>query len=142
VLALTVATARTDRLQRIDVDCSPEALKDRPRLPPPSGPEAALPPCASLNSGSVINSGGMTMQLFAQQLTGLMQEPVIDRTGLTGYYGFMLKFMRTGPGFPPPSDEYPVIPTALDEQLGLKLQRGDAAVDVIVIDHVEKPTPD
>jgi uncharacterized protein (TIGR03435 family) len=141
VLTLTV-TRRTDRLQRIDVDCSPDALKNRTPAPVPNGQDSEMPACSSWNSGFEINSGGITMQFFAQQLTGLMQEPVLDHTGLMGYYRFIVKFMRTGPGFPPPSDEYPVIPTALEEQLGLKLASTRAPVEVLVIDHVERPTPD
>ena len=80
---------------------------------------------------------------------------VLDKTGLTGRYDFTLKWtpdegeapMFHGPGgpggagSPPPADpSAPSLFTALQEQLGLKLDSQKGPVDVLVIDHVEKPT--
>ena len=81
------------------------------------------------------------MEKFAELLTSLIEQPVLDHTGLEGDYRFVLKFSRVGPDLPPPSDEYPVIPTALQEQLGLTLQRVQGALKLLVIDHIERPTP-
>jgi uncharacterized protein (TIGR03435 family) len=83
-------------------------------------------------------------------------KPLIDRTGLTGRYTFALRwtpgesefpqFRRTG-GFnpsPAPDDNLKAPPNlyrAFQEQLGLKLQSIQAPVDVMVIDHAEKPSP-
>ena len=77
--------------------------------------------------------------------------PVIDRTGLTGFYDLMLKWtpepVPSSVGLPPaplpPADpNVPDIFTALQEQLGLKLESGRGPVEVIVIDRLEKPTLD
>ncbi len=77
--------------------------------------------------------------------------PVLDRTGLTGRWDAKLDYVPAfmiGPNadaapVPNPSaDSGPNIFSALRDQLGLKLQPMKAAVDVIVIDHVERPTPD
>ncbi len=57
---------------------------------------------------------------------------VIDKTGLTGLYSFELAFSRK------PDDGKPSIFTAVQEQLGLKLQPGKAKLDVLVVDHIEK----
>jgi uncharacterized protein (TIGR03435 family) len=57
---------------------------------------------------------------------------VIDNTGLTGIYSFDLTFsMKEG-------DDRPSIFTAVQEQLGLKLESVKAPLDVLVVDHIEK----
>ena len=82
---------------------------------------------------------------------------VVDRTGLSGGFDLALYFDNrpipgVGPGgglrMPPPSaDPTPAdadavsIFTALEEQLGLKLESQTGPVEVLVIDHVERPTP-
>ena len=82
-------------------------------------------------------------------MTALSMQPeiggrlVVDKTGLTGKYDFTLKWTPDmGQGADPPStDAGPTLFTALQDELGLKLQPTKAPVDVIVIDHVEMPTP-
>jgi uncharacterized protein (TIGR03435 family) len=88
-----------------------------------------------------------------KDFTGLLQEVVLDRavvdhTGLKGRYDFTLKWApdesQFGGHVPPPSDDPSAPPglfTAVAEQLGLKLEPTKSMVDVIVIDHVEKPSP-
>ncbi len=63
---------------------------------------------------------------------------VIDKTGLQGLYSMKLTF-HTSPT-PPGPDDPPSIFTAVQEQLGLKLESGDADGRVLVIDHIERPT--
>jgi uncharacterized protein (TIGR03435 family) len=85
-------------------------------------------------------------------LPQFVDRQVIDRTGLTGLYDFTLKWTPEGIGTtllgrPPtpqtPSDpDAPSIFTAVQEQLGLKLEAGRGPVEVVVIDHIEKPTFD
>ena len=76
-----------------------------------------------------------SMKHFAQELGRLLiKAPVIDETGLSGGYTFSL---------PVTSDIDPSGPsifTALQEELGLRLEATKLAVDVIVIDHAEKPS--
>ena len=79
---------------------------------------------------------------------------VIDRTGLTGGFDLALYFdnrpipgvgfgggLRTPPGADPTPADAVSIFTALEEQLGLKLEPQTAPAEVLVIDHVERPTP-
>jgi len=79
----------------------------------------------------------------------VLDRPVLDQTGLSGRYDFLLKwtpdqwqFSSLGGKLPPPSDEAaaPDLFTAVQQQLGLKLESVKAPVEVLVIDHVEKPT--
>jgi uncharacterized protein (TIGR03435 family) len=87
--------------------------------------------------------------------TGLMQgvvldRPVVDQTGLTGRYDFSLnwtpddsQFAGMGARIPPPTDAADAPPnlyTAIQEQIGLKLEATKAPADVMVIEHVEKPS--
>jgi uncharacterized protein (TIGR03435 family) len=68
---------------------------------------------------------------------------VSDQTGLTGLYAFSLKFSPTRPGValdPNSRTELPDIFAALEDQLGLKLERARGSVDVLVIEHIELPT--
>lgn len=71
-------------------------------------------------------------------LQGFADRPLRDATGLSGNFEWQITL-----ALPPdvPSD-YPSLGTALDEQLGLKLEPRTAAVDVLVIDSIELPTPD
>ena len=71
---------------------------------------------------------------------------VIDRTGLTGRFDFDLEWtpLVTPPGPAPPgvpSDAGPTIFTALQEQLGLKLESTKETIPVLVIDSVNQPSP-
>jgi uncharacterized protein (TIGR03435 family) len=59
---------------------------------------------------------------------------VVDKTGVTGRYWFQLEWTAGDqPGIASPS-----LPTAMQEQLGLKLEERNAPTEVLVIDHVEK----
>jgi uncharacterized protein (TIGR03435 family) len=62
---------------------------------------------------------------------------VIDKTGLNGSYDFTLQWAPEGSD---PSDPRPSLFTALEEQLGLKLVSSAAPVDILVIDHIERPS--
>ena len=83
--------------------------------------------------------------VFSQQLG----HSVIDKTGLNGKYDFTLKWTPDpsvgpppagAPGGPPPDPNGPSLFTAVQEQLGLKLQSTRGPVDILLIDHVEKPS--
>jgi uncharacterized protein (TIGR03435 family) len=81
---------------------------------------------------------------------------VLDRTGLKGNYDFTLKWtpdqssagMMQGPpgggpppdNAPPPDASGPSVFTAVQEQLGLKLESTKGPVDILIIDHVEQPS--
>jgi uncharacterized protein (TIGR03435 family) len=92
-----------------------------------------------------------SMSDFARVMqTAVLDRPVVDRTGIQGRYDFTLtwtpddsQFRSMGVRVPPPSNDANAPPglfTAIQEQLGLKLESTDAPVEVIVIDRVEKPS--
>ena len=76
---------------------------------------------------------GWTASELAAHLSDFTGRPVVDRTGLTGKYGITLDFSRTD------GDERPSIFTAVQEQLGLRLDAGKAPIRMLVIDHIGKP---
>jgi uncharacterized protein (TIGR03435 family) len=90
----------------------------------------------------------LTMANFAQLLqSGIMDRPVLDKTGLKGTYDFELRWMpdqtQMNGRFPvtDSADAPPGMFTALQEQLGLRLSAEKTAVDVMVIDRVAQPSP-
>jgi uncharacterized protein (TIGR03435 family) len=95
-----------------------------------------------------------TMAEFAIMLSGRAPfgtgRVVTDKTGLTGKYSFILTYTRQSlpaaappdEAATPPDDSAPSIFTAVQEQLGLKLEPCTATVNTVVVDHVERPTPD
>jgi uncharacterized protein (TIGR03435 family) len=91
-----------------------------------------------------------TMKNLAYKLSRILDRPVLDQTKLDGNYDFTLNWTPdTGPCATSISDsapaatsgEGPSLFTALQEQLGLRLDAGKGPVEVLVIDHVEQPSP-
>ncbi|MDP9039786.1 MAG: TIGR03435 family protein, partial [Acidobacteriota bacterium] len=78
------------------------------------------------------------MKDLAHTLSNQMHRTVIDKTGLTGVYDVELKWSRDDA--PPADDAPPTLVTALQEQLGLKLQPAKGPVLTLVVDHAEPPT--
>ena len=81
-----------------------------------------------------------TMTYVALMLGVITRRPVVDRTGLTGEFIFDLEYAPDDA--PPGESSAPSLFTAVQEQLGLKLESAKVPAEIIVIDHVEKPTPD
>jgi uncharacterized protein (TIGR03435 family) len=88
---------------------------------------------------------GIEISALVGQLTNLVHRPVIDKTSLKGRFDFTLKYapdrdIPSGADNGSLQDDAPSIFTALEEQLGLKLQPDKGPVDTVLIDHVEQPT--
>ncbi|MGA1983077.1 MAG: TIGR03435 family protein [Acidobacteriaceae bacterium] len=120
--------------------------KNGPRLQPAKDPDGGT----SFSSGRAgqLTAKGTTADQLAQKLTrsvsGELGRIVIDKTGLTGRYDLTLKW-TPDLGAPPtlngePDTSAPSIFTAIQEQLGLKLEPAKGPVHVLVIDHAEMPT--
>jgi uncharacterized protein (TIGR03435 family) len=79
-----------------------------------------------------------SMRAMVGILSSQVEAPVIDRTGLPGYYDFTLQFGRDWSANDP--DSWPNLPIAVQQQLGLKLDSTHEPVPVMIIDHIEKPS--
>jgi uncharacterized protein (TIGR03435 family) len=100
-----------------------------------SGP---APGCGSTVGAGTLRSAGKPMAQLAGELTGQLGRPVMDRTGLTGRYAVNLEWSPD----PQANDARPALFTALQEQLGIRLQEDRGPIEVIAIGRLERPTPD
>jgi uncharacterized protein (TIGR03435 family) len=123
--------------------------------PPPPAPGAGAPLSVACGGFAVMNisptarmaGNKVTMEMLAASLSRTLDRIVVDRTGLTGVFDVTLEFapQQALAGGPPASDAStpdppPSIFTAIQDQLGLKLESAAGPVDVLVIDHVEEPS--
>ncbi len=81
-----------------------------------------------------------SMEQFAKHLSYAVERPVLDKTGLQGFYDFTLSWTPDNGGPPPPDSNGVDIFKALQEQLGLKLEPQKAPIEILLIDHAEKPS--
>ncbi len=122
----------------------------------PVSPNSDIPraPCGGirfLRVGERMGVGASTtMGIFARNLSGSVDRSVVDRTGLRGEFDLTLEYTpELGQSGSEPGVETsatdpsapPGLSTALQEQLGLKLESATGPVEVLVIDHVEEPSP-
>jgi uncharacterized protein (TIGR03435 family) len=152
VYALTLARADRrlgDGLKRADSDCSQAMRQLAAPVPGPRPP--GPPPCTFGGPPGRIQGNVVTLAMFANILARTVGRPVIDRTGVNDYFNFTLEYTPeagiTGPlppgaqpQEPPPGRDAPSLFTAVQEQLGLKLESTRAPVDVLVIDKASQPT--
>jgi uncharacterized protein (TIGR03435 family) len=85
-----------------------------------------------------LTAGGATVAGIIPLLSRELARPIVDRSGLTAVYDIELQYSVGAP--PASGDAGPPLESALSDQLGLKLQSGRAAMDVLVVDHVERPS--
>lgn len=108
-----------------------------PRFEPPKHPETRMFFAGLLGGGNgTVSGGNATMEFIAAQLSRSMASPVNDRTGLTGPFDFTLEHVYD------PATEHDLVTIAQRTvgELGLKLERSRGPVEMIIIDHVEKPS--
>lgn len=125
--------------------------KNGPRFspsPPSSGGQTGF-----WNHNSDLKANGVAIDGFADWLSRIVGRKVVNKTELQGKYDFTLKWtperLDTGPGGPagspaldsPSPDFGPSIFAALQEQLGLKLEPQKALVDALIVESVQKPSP-
>jgi uncharacterized protein (TIGR03435 family) len=148
----TLTSVRKDRapgpaLRQSDSKCAAEA--DR-YFPGTAG--GFPPPCGDYRLGArSLTARGMTMARLASLLRGLVGRPVLDRSGLVAAFDLELEWSSDlGLSSTPPgaagaaelrADGLSLF-TALQDQLGLRLDATRGTVEVVVVDRAEPPTPD
>ncbi len=119
-------------------------MQASPRPPAPADADAPppLPPANVQTHGSrhglEFVGSNAPMRAIAGALSAMVEAPVVDKTGLSGTYNYTLQFAREWSANDPES--WPSIFTAVQEQLGLKLESVHESVPNLVIDHITKPT--
>ena len=107
-----------------------------------------LPSCSILATAASVGGKGLPLTQLASNLSQRVGRTVVDRTGLTGRYDFLVEYTpdppagAAPPGGPPADPDRPSVYAALQEQLGLKLDAQRGAVDVLVVDAIQRPTED
>ena len=89
---------------------------------------------------NVLKATQMDMPHFATELSIWVKRKVIDKTGVSGRFNIELKWNPYDATPAPLNDSATSIFTALQEQLGLKLESAKGPVEVLVIDSVSKPS--
>jgi uncharacterized protein (TIGR03435 family) len=138
VYALVLATEGKlgPKLKPHNGDCERARGSEPPK---PGSPESFCGTRTNMTSAAAKVSGmGISMQTFARNLAGGTGRNIVDKTGLAGNYDLELEFTPDQS----PDNTGPSLFTAMQEQLGLKLDSQRAPVEVLVIDRLEKPTPD
>lgn len=112
-------------------------------LPPPAeGEKPRIPPVDTQaqpsRHGLEFVGTNANMQAITSVLSTMMEAPVLDKTGLAGYYNYTLQIGRPWSANDP--DTFPDILTAIQEQLGLKLESVHEPVPNLVFDNITKPT--
>lgn len=128
------------------------AARDSPEPPAAPSPKGPMFKGRGMRMGRGELSGqSAPLSMLAESLSNQIGRTVVDRTGLTGLYDFTLKWTpeesqpQMFPG-PPPVDRAaspdpgPSIFTAIQEQLGLKLESQKGPVPILIIDRIEKPS--
>jgi uncharacterized protein (TIGR03435 family) len=149
-----LGVARTDRrlgdgLTRTESDCQ-EAVR-RMTAPTPGARPPGPPPCSFGGGPGRIQGNIVSLAMLANILGRTVGRPVIDRTGVEGYFNVTLEYAPEAgivgplppgvpPQEPPPARDAPSLFTAVQEQLGLKLDSTRAPVDILVIDRLSQPT--
>jgi uncharacterized protein (TIGR03435 family) len=124
------------------------------RMQPPSAGPPPKPYCGNMvvrlaAEGAQMAGGQVRMAELARMLSMAMGRAVIDRTGYTDSFDAQVDFLPDQstsslppppPGSPPLDNPKPSITTAIQEQLGLRLQSGKGPVDLLVVDRVERPS--
>jgi uncharacterized protein (TIGR03435 family) len=120
------------QLRRSDVDCD-AVLAEMARTGRPATPRARgqMPPCTTQTSSGHLAANAIPMSQLAEMLSRFAERETHDQTNLRGNFDITLDW----------TDDLSIF-TAIQEQLGLKLEPSRGPVDVIVVDHAEPPTPD
>ena len=138
---------RTARCIAACLPMIPPAGAPLPPPPPPGPAPNGAPQCPSMLAPGNMSGRKITIARFATTLSLFLSRAIVDRTNLSGEFDLDLRWL---PDQPPPVDvrqaptdaTAPPLFTALQEQLGLKLESSRGPVDVLVIDAAEKPTQD
>jgi uncharacterized protein (TIGR03435 family) len=140
------------QLKKSDVDCAAlfGSVAAGGKMPERL-PNGNLPCGLSVRANQgLVTGNGVAMDRFARNLVGGVGRIVVDKTGLPGCYDLNLTFSpEAGPAAPPaapagpaPDSTAPSLFTAMQEQLGLKLEPGRAPISVLVIDRASRPAAD
>jgi len=133
----------------------PEPPRRTPGAPPgpPPSPNGPMPPGTFRMMRGELVGTAVPLETLTQALSQLLGRTIVDKTGLMGFFDINLRWAPDqgqlggpfgpqpgGPPPPPPDPSGPSIFTAIQEQLGLRLESSKGQVQTVVIDSIEKPS--
>ena len=135
----TLVMSREDRrlgprLREVPEPCAPVSSRE--------AKEKGLLPCQLLQARRSLEVNGQPLSYIASRLSAIIGSPVVDRTRLAGVYDAQVEWTPEEEAGNAAITNQVSIFTAIQDQLGLKLERERGPVDLLVIDSVERPTPD
>jgi uncharacterized protein (TIGR03435 family) len=120
-----------------------------PPPPPPPPARGERPPCVAASMRGYHAASGVELSSLVRSLSRVLERAVVDETGLKGPFDWSLDYApdgvapaRADGAAAPMPDDKPSLPAALQEQLGLKLETRRGPLRMLVIERVERPTPD
>ena len=150
------------KLRMSGSECAPVRFPEGvpPPPPPPPSPAGNAAPiriilphdepqrrrCGAMLAPGWMSARNITMEELTRLVTQVMRRPVVDETELTGEFDLDVVFQPEGLGGaligPPPQaiSDAPALTTALQDELGLRLEFRTGPVDVVVLDRIERPT--
>ena len=129
------------RVARADGKPGPQLIRSTTDCVRPQTSTERFPPCQAFQTRSMFQGRGQTLDSLASALQAMIRLPVVNGTRWTGAYDMTLRWGDArGPAEQSSVEEIAAMTTALEEQLGLKLQSGRAPADVIVVTSVRRPT--
>jgi uncharacterized protein (TIGR03435 family) len=138
------------QLKESDVDCAALAAAQKAGGSVSGGGAVSAPgpssrpapgerrPCTMTSNDAMLRGTAIPMAALVATLSSAAERIVVDRTGLKGSFDFDLTFSRAQS----PDTSAPSVFTAVQEQLGLKLESVRMPMEVLVIDSIDRPTPD
>lgn len=140
----TYALLRARADQQLGPNLKPWTIDCKTYKPPAGDPApvrtvddlARVRPCGMSGGTGLLVAGGRPIAVLVSNLAGDLRTPVTDHTGLTGDFEISLRWNPD----PARDSEFPSLFTALQEQLGLKLESRRESIEVLVIDRLQRPT--
>jgi|KBSMisStaDraftv2_1062788.scaffolds.fasta_scaffold78427_2 uncharacterized protein (TIGR03435 family) len=137
--AYALTLARRDgrfgpQLRSTRVDCRSRAEAERRNEPVAPIPEGSKPCTFKVGAGT-LDVGGVPLSTLMAAFSSQVGRPILDKTGLAGAFDAEMQWAPEG-------SDGPAFVTALQEQLGLRLEPAKTTLDYLVIDHIERPEPD
>ena len=138
------------KARRATIDCMPfyRGIRSRAQVPRDASGRDLCPPvdvAMANNQMLTLRWNGMTLAFLASVLEARVGWVVVDRTGLEGLYDFELAWPDADrdavAGVPQVGGPQTFLP-AIEQQLGLRLDEAKGTVDVLIVDAMQRPTPD
>jgi uncharacterized protein (TIGR03435 family) len=134
------------QLRRSTVDCAALLASFKEKKETPPNTINGRPSCGTRTQAGTMMTTATTMADFVRNLAPMAGRPIVDRSGLTGAFDIDLTWapdQQGAPGTTPAApDDRPSLVTAVQEQLGLKLESQRLPFETLVIDSVERPKED